>query len=673
MAANTFQDNFGETGRSNAKIRFSAIVVGLLLVVAMCAITPYNNYFLQNTKIAGNHLPVGSIFGLLFLVFLVNVPLRKFMRRGRFAFSALELTVIWMMLIVAVGIPSMGLLQFLLPSLVAVRYFATTENDWAETLHLHIPEWLVVTDTRAVTDFYEGIAPGESVPWLLWIKPLLIWGLFVLVFYWTTICLSTILRKQWVERERFSFPLIQIPVQLAAEPARGTLLNAFFKNRLLWVGMALPVVLHLINGLHAHFPNVPEIPLIYNIHRAFTEKPWHTLGWWPAMRFVIYFSVIGIASLLTLEVSFSLWFFYLFFKLQYIIMNAIGLSIGPWISCSRQVMGGYLVFVPAVFWIGREHIATVFRKTFGLGPARTGGSGNPTPTIRQRIDDANEPVSYRVALLGFVLGFVTLTAFLAIAGITTWVAVVTLLSIFITSVVLSWMVVNGGLLLVQAPFFPSEYIDITLGSNAVGHKSLAILSFQRTFLRDWGEFMMPNFLHSFKAADEVRLARRRVVPILGIAIIVAILVSVYASLTLIYDKGALFLQSWSFVTAPRNYFQRMNNLIQFPVETKWAEVYSMIAGAGFTGFMLWMRQNFVWWSLHPIGYLLGATYPPFHLWSSILIGWFIKYMALKFGGAATYRKIRPIAFGLIFGEYVMVGLWMIVGFFTGIGYFALPS
>ena len=184
---------------------------------------------------------------------------------------------------------------------------------------------------------------------------------------------------------------------------------------------------------------------------------------------------------------------------------------------------------------------------------------------------------------------------------------------------------------------------------------------------------MPNFLHSFKAADEVRLARRRVVPILGIAIVVAILVSVYASLTLIYGKGALFLQSWSFVAAPRNYFQRMNNLIQFPVETKWAEVYSMIAGAGFTGFMLWMRQNFVWWSLHPIGYLLGATYPPFHLWSSILVGWFIKYMALKFGGAATYRKIRPIAFGLIFGEYVMVGLWMIVGFFTGIGYFALPS
>ena len=669
LAANTFKDNFGGNSRSNSRIRFSAILVGLLLVGAMCAITPYNNYFLQNTKIAGNHLPVGSIFGLLILVFLVNVPLRKLMRSRRFAFSALELTVIWMMLIVAVGIPSMGLLQFLLPSLVALQYFATPENDWSETLHPHIPEWLVVTDSRAVTDFYEGISPGESVPWMLWLKPLLIWGLFVLVFYFTTLCLSTILRKQWVERERFSFPLIQIPIQLAAEPEGGSLLNSFFKSRLLWAGMTLPVVLHLINGLHAHFTKVPEIPLIYNIYTVFTEKPWHTLGWWPAMRFVIYFSVIGIASLLTLEVSFSLWFFYLFFKLQYIIMNAIGLSIGPWISCSRQVMGGYLVFVPAVFWMGREHIGSIFRKTFGMERA---GRGLTTPS-GGRIDDSNEPVSYRVALLGFFLGFITLIVFLVVAGITTWVALVTLLSIFITSVVLTWMVVNGGLLLVQAPFFPSEYIDITLGSNALGHKSLAILSFQRTFLRDWGEFMMPNFLHSFKAADEVRLARRKLIPILGIAIVVAILVSVYASLTLIYDKGALFLDNWPFVVAPRNYFQRMSSLIQFPIETKWDEVYSMIAGAGFTGFMLWMRQNFVWWSLHPIGYLLGATYPPFHLWSSILVGWFIKYMALKFGGAATYRKIRPIAFGLIFGEYVMVGVWMIVGFFTGIGYFALPS
>lgn len=649
------------------KIRISAILVGLLLVGGICAISPYNNYFLENSRLAGNHLPVGSILGLLLLVFIVNLPLR-FLRWSRhFSFTSLELTVIWMMLIVAVGIPSMGLLQFLIPCLVALRYFTTPVNDWAETLQPQIPDWLVVTDTQAVTDFYEGLSPGGNIPWVSWINPLLVWGLFVVVFYFTIICLSTILRKQWVERERFSFPLIQIPIQLAAEPANGSLLNSFFKNKLLWVGMVLPLVIHFLNGLHAHFPMVPRIPMIFEIHRAFTEKPWHTLGMWPGMNIAIYFSVIGVASLLTLEVSFSLWFFFLFFKLQYIIMNITGVGIGPWVSCSRQVMGGYLVFVPAVFWGGREHILSIFKRAFGMDRNNEKRAGN-----KHLVDDSNEPLSYRIAFFGFIFGFVILVTFLVIAGIKTWVAIITMLSIFITSVVLSWMVVNGGLLLVQAPFFPSDYITYTLGSGAIGQKSLAVLSFQRTFLRDWGEFMMPNFLHSFKAADEVGLMRRKVVPILGVSVIVALVVSVYTSLTLVYNKGGLFLQNWSFVNAPRGYFNRMNKLIQFPVETNWGEVYSMIAGAGFTGFMLWMRQSFVWWSLHPIGYLLGATYPAFHLWSSVLIGWMIKYITLKFGGPMAYRKIRPIAFGLIFGEYVMVGIWMFVGFFTGIGYFALP-
>ena len=44
------------------KIRVSAILVGLLLVGGICAISPYNNYFLENSRLAGNHLPVGSQF-----------------------------------------------------------------------------------------------------------------------------------------------------------------------------------------------------------------------------------------------------------------------------------------------------------------------------------------------------------------------------------------------------------------------------------------------------------------------------------------------------------------------------------------------------------------------------------------------------------------------------------
>ena len=53
--------------------------------------------------------------------------------------------------------------------------FATPENEWAETLHPHFPEWLIVWDMHAVTDFYEG---ESTVPWALWIKPLIVWDSF---------------------------------------------------------------------------------------------------------------------------------------------------------------------------------------------------------------------------------------------------------------------------------------------------------------------------------------------------------------------------------------------------------------------------------------------------------------------------------------------------------------
>ena len=642
--------------RKTNKIRLRSILIGLLFVILLCAITPYNNYYLHNSRLAGNHLPVGSIFVLLFLVLIVNLPLR--MLNEQFALTPAELIAIWIMLIVAIGIPSMGYMQFLFPCLVSVFYFATPENEWAETLHPYIPKWLVVPDKVAVTDFYEGIGHAGTAPWGAWVKPLCVWALFILVFYFTTLCFSILLRRQWIERERFSFPLTQIPLELSAEPPKGAIFNTFFQNRLFLVGMLIPIIFHLINGLHSHFPSVPEIPRIFHIHRAFREKPWHTLSWWPALRIVIYFSVIGIASLLTLEVSFSLWFFFLFFKLQYIIMNALGWGIGPWISCSRQVMGGYLVFVPAVFWIAREHLADVFGKTFAS---------------KSSVDDSNEPLSYRVALLGFLLSFATLVILCFIAGVSLWVGVTVMLAVFITSVVLSWMVVNGGLLLVQAPFFPSEYINITAGTSVIDHRSLAILSFQRVFLRDWGEFMMPNFLHSFRVSEEVKLSYRKLILIIGLSIVVAMVVSSYASLNLIYHKGALNLQHWTYVRAPRGYFQHISNLIQYPAGVRRNQLYSLIGGGVFTFFLLWMRHQFIWWPLHPIGYLLGATYPPFHLWSSICIGWLIKYSVLKFSGPSGGRKLRPFCLGLVLGEYLMVGFWMVIGWFTGVGYFALPA
>ena len=635
------------------KITLRAFIIGLAWVIVQAMVTPYNTFYIQGSKLAGNHFPAGAMIILLFMTFVVNTILRRVklgwqLRPG-------ELLTVWIMLVVASGMPSMGFGQFLYPCLVVPIYFASPENDWENILHQYIPRSLIVWDKGAVDDFYEG-SFGGSVPWGVWLKPLALWSVFALLIFFVMICLAVILRKQWVEREKFTFPLVQIPVEVVG--TQGTSPIGFFKNRIVILGAAIPFVLHLINGLHRYLPNVPSIPTIFNVYEAFTEKPWITLRWWPAVRIVIYPSVIAITYLLTLEVSLSLWLFFLLFKVQYIIMDILGWRINPWISASRQVMGGFLVFAVAVFWGSRIHLKDIFRKTFTRG---------------SNVDDSQEPLPYSVALLGAVGGFILLVILCNIAGITAWVAIGVMVAVFVITIGLTWMVVNGGLLLVQAPLFPSEYLEVPLGTLSIGARSLTVLSFQRTFLRDWGELLMPSIMHGFKIPDFIKLNQRKLLAVMAISIVVAIGITHYSSLSLIYSKGALSLQHWTYVRAPTGYFQRMANRIQWPLGTVWSEVYSMIGGAVVTFLLLFMRRRFLWWPLHPIGYLLGATYPPFHLWSAIFFGWLIKYFVLKFGDIRKYRAMRPFFMGVVVGEYAIIGIWTILGMFTGVGYYALPG
>ena len=85
-----------------------------------------------------------------------------------------------------------------------------------------------------------------------------------------------------------------------------------------------------------------------------------------------------------------------------------------------------------------------------------------------------------------------------------------------------------------------------------------------------------------------------------------------------------------------------------------------------------MRRRFLWWPLHPIGYALGVTWGPTHLWFSTLLGWALKLTVLKLGGFGAYRRAFPLFIGLIAGEYAMAAFWNFLGLKTGVAYWGLP-
>ncbi|MFQ6130467.1 MAG: DUF6785 family protein [Armatimonadota bacterium] len=632
---------------------FRALAIGLLWSVAQSAVMPYNEAVVRGTSLTGNHLPACSMIVLLILVLGVNV-IWRWVRPGT-ELKPAELAVVWIMSSVGANIPFRGFVGFIIPLVATPHYMATPENKWDDLILSHLRPWTIVSDEEASVLFFEGIGRG-TFDWTAWAAPVAYWTVFALALYVGTICLSVLFRRQWTEHEKFSFPLVQAPMEMMRPPGHGKLLNSLLRNRLLCVGVAVPLLFHLVNGLHAHFPSVPQLQNRFLWYEGFKGRPWRVLGWWPQLIFSFYFSVVGIAYVIPSEISFSYWFFYLFFKFEYLTIDTFGWNAHAWRCAGRQAFGSQMVIAGSLLWTARRHL-----KSLVLGVL---GRSDP--------EDRDEPLPYRTALVGSALAFVGTTWMLVHAGVSLWVAVGVMLLWVPTTFCLTWMVINGGMYLVQTPYYLSEMLILFVGSERVGPSNLAILRLpERSLMRDWGEILMPHVLQGFRIGDETGLRRRSLVPIMAVSILVALAVAIPVTIWLGHVEGAvstLYGGPWF----SYNIYNEVANWTRQPLSIDWTEICNAIGGAIFTHLLLAARWRYAGFLLHPIGFAVGASYSNFHIWSSLLVGWLVKTAIMHCGGIRWYRRCRPLFMGLIVGEYMAALIWIVVGAITRVPYRLLP-
>ena len=468
------QNSQQTTHLAHTGLTLRSVLIGMAAVVCQCLATPYNDFHVGGTYLAGNHLPIAVVFVMLVFILSINVLLKK-LKSGT-ELQGGELLIIWGMMIVASGIPSSGLMRYLVPLAVSPHYFATAENEWITLFHQHLPDWMVVKDPKAVFYFYEQLPDGDSIPWRAWLKPIVGWSAFVLTFYFVTICWTVLLRKQWVEHERFTFPIVQLPQEMFQPASGGALLNRFFKSPVMWCGFTIPVILHGLRGLHLYFPAAPSLPLDFPIAKFFTEKPLSALGWWPTVHLFIYPSIIAIVYLLTLEISFSFWFFFMLGKMETVLIYTTGSKVNQWNFHQNQQMGALLVFIGFILFIGKRHFGRAFATIFG----------------KRTSDDSNEPLPYVWAVGGLIVGILLLTLICSMAGMSVWVALV-MLGIFLgITTVGTWMVANGGLLFIIYSFLPGEFLITLFGSSRVNAPSWTLVAYERVLMFDMREILMPG-------------------------------------------------------------------------------------------------------------------------------------------------------------------------------------
>lgn len=633
---------------------YRAVPLALLWIVLQSAVAGYMHGNSIGQMIA-NHLPMSAVLFLVLLVVAVNPLIARFAPRQRY--TTVEVAVAWTMVTVASCVPGYGMMEFLFPYLTAPSYFASSENQWAEIVLPHLKKWLYVSEFDAARDFYDGVRSGEPIPWEAWTKPAAFWIAWSLAFFGAILCWSVVVRKQWVERERYAFPLVHVARLVTEVNPTGSPFSETLRSPLMWAAFGSMVVLHGIKGLHLYVPVVPDIPIDFPIDRFFTSKPWNMLVQsWP-LWFHVYFSVIGVAYFLQLDVAMSLWFFFIVYKLQEVFFSAYSIT---HVGTQQQVMGAVVVIGLSLLWNGRRHFADAWRTAWNR---RAGAS------------DDDEPMSYRAAVFG-ALGAVGILAVLTLAmGASLWMTFAFLALLGLMATVVGWHVSNAGLLLVNVGFSPYEFFTTVLGSRVVGARNLVLLGFDRSSIPHWSsESLMPYALQSFRLFDMRGVNPRvlRLPLLMAFGILVAVVVSYVASLQFIYRQGAVNLEPWVYAGVGRMGLNLAGAAIQNPYPPNVEGVFSVAIGGAVTAGLLAMRHRFLWWPLHPLGYALGITWAPFHLWFSTLLGWALKLVVLRLGGLGLYRRSMPLFLGLILGEYTMVAALNLVGLFTRVSYWGLP-
>ena len=650
------QEMLAEKGHISAR----SVLVGLLFSIIFSFIIPYVDVFLSDTFLGAQHLPPGAVFALLFLVLLVN-PVLKLIGR-RLPFNRVELLMIYCMLLFSTLVPGHGAENVFIPVIVSPFYYASPENKWDELFLKYVPEWFAPQDERAVTAFFEGLRPGEKLPWAQWHTPLLVWGLFTFILYALVTFLSIIFRKQWADREKLSFPLVALPMEMTAEVAHPLKRSAFFGNRVMWIGFAIAVLLQIQSGIKFYYPHVPTVRLYYNFQAAFREPPWNSIGWVPGYIWPV---VIGVTVLLRTEVSFSLWFFFWFTKLQRLVAHVLGFKghQAPttwgepgWLG--MQPVGGYLAYVALSFWVARQHLRDVWDETVG-----------------GKLSSQGEPLSYRVCLIGIVCCFAALMWWCMAAGMSLPVALGQMIVYVVLAMALTKVVAESGMLFVQATFASLETMVTIVGTEGVGARNLTLGMFiERSFMTDLRAFLMPSFMQSLKIADIANMDKRRMLAAFGLTIFLSTIICYWANLKIVYTYSGMACNSWFIKGAGPGGFRLLQNFLQAPREPSVTNIVAMAVGGGFTLLLFSLRQRFVWFPFHPVGYIMMQTYPMKVLWFSTFIGWALKAVIMRYGGPKGLLTLLPFFLGVVFGDIFMMVVWLIIDAITGThGHYLLPG
>lgn len=610
--------------------------------------TPYNEMLVKGSRLGLSSLTPAAFF-LFFLITLIFNPVARWLRPA-WQLSRPELLIVFAMMMVATAIPTRGVTGVMLAMVSGPHYYATAENRWADMVLPHTKDWIVVGPGDGLRHFYEGVPTGVAAVWSPWIKPLLGWLIIILALWTTIICLMVILRRQLMERERLPYPVMQVPLAMASLDNHP--IPPFFRSSAMWAGLAVPFILGSLSALHIYYPTFPK--LILEEPRLVTLRNRVTL------RLRLNPLMLGFAYLVNTRLSFSLWVFYLIHEFAQGAFDILGIynneKLGPWTGSgqvdpifSHQSMGAMLVFVGFGLWTARGHLRDVLQRA------------------RENIDDDREIVRDRTAIAGFTIGFLILVSWMAHAGLPAWIALCVVIVALVIFLSLTRAIVDGGLATIVPAMVPLGFTLSAFGTDLLGAAGIVAVSFTLVWVGDLLSFMMAPVAHGIRVAHDGEEKRARG-PYFGAligAMVLSLVVSVVVMISLGHTHGAANLHQQYFQGFAKYTSDIAAQKLQNPTQPDVVGWIWTGAGAAIMGLLTFASYRFTWWPLHPLGYMVSPAWIMASLWFPFFVAWALKSIVVRAGGLRAYDRSKPIAFGVIIGQIVVCGFWLLIDIATG--------
>ncbi len=674
-----------------------ALTVGVVCVVVTCLVVCYAELVVGKIQIGFLQLPP-AVIGMLVLILGVQALLGRF--SARLKLKAHELFTVYIMMLLAAMVSSRGILQKLIPLLVVPNYFATPGNGWKDKFGPSIPAWAVPFDPHGAAKqfvtarFFEALRPGERIPWQLWILPLCAWAVFVALLFTAYLCLAVILRRQWVDNEKLSFPLVQLPLEMIKGDdgtRRDGSSGGFLKNVVTWFGFALPAIVFGLNGLHQYSPSIPDINTDIDLNAFFSQPPYNQMGFF---HMYLSFAAVGFFYLLPTDLLFSLWFFFLFTRYEDVMAASWGYQPDtmPMYGCKTyqgyQIIGCYVVLAAYMIYTARPHLRRVWQAGMqALGVSRYAAAlgvgrwalGKPRSEVSQRLTpnaqcpsvprrstlnaqrlDEDEVLPYRVAFWGLGLCVLLLAGWLRLLGMDYGLALFeVLVALFLVALVMARSTSEAGMIMTETSFRPIDLYRMVGDPRNLGAANLTGLAFlDGVWLRDQRGLLLTGFLDSMKFADGVRVRRRSLLGVFVVALLLALGVSGYLHIMLPYQLGAVQMYSYVYQGNPVWAFNDAASQLNHATQPlPFFDTLNFFIGALVTVGIATLRTRVFWFPFHPLGYALSGSWTMMVFWFPCFVAWLFKVLILRYGGMRLYARLRPFFLGMVLGEFTMAILF----------------